>query len=270
MRSLWLKSCFFAALATGAGTSYAGVGRLADVEIYDRANGHMLPIHWHRGQAYVAGQPGHEYEIRLRSRDDGRLLAVASVDGVNVITGETASVGQSGYVLDRYDALTISGWRKNLSRTAAFYFTALSDSYAARTGRPNDVGVIGVALFREAPRYRYDESEIAREAPAAPVGDAAQAEQRSTPAPSSSRDERYAYRSGALGRTPEKLGTGHGRSEWSSARYTQFERASSAPDEIVKIYYDSRANLIAQGIIAVPPVVPHRPRAFPAGFVPDP
>ena len=36
-----------------------------------------------------------------------------------------------------------------LSQTAAFYFTDLADSYAARTGRPDNVGVIGVALFRE-------------------------------------------------------------------------------------------------------------------------
>ena len=43
----------------------------------------------------------------------------------------------------------IAGWRKNLARTAAFYFTELPDSYAARTGRPDHVGVIGVAVFRE-------------------------------------------------------------------------------------------------------------------------
>ena len=47
----------------------------------------------------------------------------------------------------------IDGWRKSMDEVAAFYFTALPDSYAARTGRPDNVGVIGVALFREEPVF---------------------------------------------------------------------------------------------------------------------
>jgi len=90
---------------------------------------------------------------RVRGPDpqphDRRLLAVVSVDGVNVVTGESASPDQSGYVLDPGDYVNIQGWRKDLDRTAAFYFSDPADSYAARTGRPNDLGVIGVALFRE-------------------------------------------------------------------------------------------------------------------------
>ena len=48
--------------------------------------------------------------------------------------------------------MEITGWRKSLERTAAFYFTDLGDSYAARTGRPQNVGVIGVAVFQERPK----------------------------------------------------------------------------------------------------------------------
>ena len=56
---------------------------------------------------------------------------------------------QDGYVLDPWGFTSIAGWRKSLDRVAAFYFTSLPDSYAARTGRPDNVGVIGLALFRE-------------------------------------------------------------------------------------------------------------------------
>ncbi len=261
---------------TLASPVFAGAGSIADIEIFDRTSGRLLPVVWHGGRHYVAGQPGHEYEVRLRNNGDGRVLAVTSVDGVNVISGETASPAQSGYVLNRYGALSVAGWRKSMERTAAFYFTALPDSYAARTDRPHDVGVIGIALFREAPRYRWDErdAEIAGKArpypPPAPSADRARAESRagSLPAePSASGDYDGMARSP---RTQEKLGTGHGRNEWSSASYTQFERASRTPDEIVTIYYDSHANLVASGVLPASPMHPRRPRAFPAGFVPDP
>ncbi len=105
--------------------------------------------------------PGHEYAVRIRNCTGGRVLVVTSVDGVNVISGDTASPGQSGYVLDPWASVEIAGWRKSMERTAAFYFTDLGDSYAARTGRPQNVGVIGVAVFQERPkRIAYREQDL--------------------------------------------------------------------------------------------------------------
>ena len=48
-----------------------------------------------------------------------------------------------------------------------------------------------------------------------------------------------------------------------------FERATSVPAEIITVYYDSHANLVARGIIREPVHVAPTPRPFP-GFVPDP
>jgi hypothetical protein len=218
-------------------------GRLADLAVYDRTEGRWLPVHWHQGSAYIVGRTGNEYQIRLRSRGE-ELLAVTSVDGVNVITGETANPSQSGYVIAPRGSVEIQGWRRSLSQTAAFYFTALPDSYAARTGRPNDLGVIGVALYRKKKEPQ----------PIAPIG---------PPSPRA--------RSEAGAERDSRLGTGHGRHETSHATYVSFERASSAPAELITLYYDSRANLVARGIlrdpIQVAPVEP--PRPFP-GFAPDP
>src|SRR6185295_17595963 len=123
-------------------------GGIVDLSVYDRTEGRRLPVYWHAGRAWIAGRPGNEYQVTLRSRQEQDVLAVVSVDGVNVITGETAHPSQSGYVLAPRGGVDVLGWRKSLSQTAAFYFTTLPDSYAARTGRPEDVGVIGVALFR--------------------------------------------------------------------------------------------------------------------------
>ena len=52
------------------------------------------------GRNYIVGTPGHEYAVRIRNCTGGRVLVVTSVDGVNVISGETASPSQSGYVLE--------------------------------------------------------------------------------------------------------------------------------------------------------------------------
>jgi hypothetical protein len=217
-------------------------GGLADLSVFDRTEGRRLPVYLHEGRAYVVGKPGNEYQVSLRNRQREDLLAVVSVDGVNVISGQTANPSQSGYVLAPGGALDVQGWRKSLSETAAFYFTALSDSYAARTGRPDNVGVIGLALFRRK-----------QEPPPFP-----QAEPFSQ-APLAKRDARAAA----------ELGTGHGRREVSYARQVTFERATSAPAEILTLYYDSYANLLARGIIRQPIPVAPLPRPFP-GFVPDP
>lgn len=235
-------------------------GNLAEVEVRDRSSGMTLPLYRHEGRLYVAGEPHHEYELRIRNYSGGRLLAVGSVDGVNVLSGETASPEQGGYVLDAYGSVSIAGWRKSLQRVAAFYFTALPDSYAARTGRPDDVGVIGVALFRErAPCCMQIEGRPHIEAPAP-----------AATAPSGAAGDSLAK---AAPEAAERLGTGHGRSEYSAAYETRFERNSATPDEVISIFYDSRRKLIAQGVIvdALTQRDPNPfPRPFPNGFVPDP
>ena len=66
----------------------------------------------------------------------------------------------------------------------------------------------------------------------------------------------------------KSLGTGHGQSETSVVRYTNFERASITPDEVITIYYDSYRNLVAQGVIRERTRIA-RPNPFPNQFVPD-
>ena len=235
-------------------------GTLASVELYDRTDGTTLPVYRHRGRLYVAGEPRHQYEIRIRNASGQRVLAVTSVDGVNVVTGETAAEQQSGYVLDPYGAVEVDGWRKSLHDVATFYFTSLGDSYAARTGRPNDVGVIGVALFREktpcCAHYFNRQREAAKSE--APASAAAPELERRAVAPRADADA--------------QLGTGHGHREHSAAQYVDFERASSTPDETIVIYYNSMRNLIAQGVVPKQRNYGkhHGPRPFPSGFVPDP
>ena len=125
------------------------IGHLADVTVVDRDTGVTLPWHHANGEYWVAGRPGARYAVNVRNRTGERVLAVPPVDGVNVLSGETAGWGQGGYVFSAYEQYQISGWRKSSSEIAAFEFSNASNAYASRTGRPANVGVIGVALFRE-------------------------------------------------------------------------------------------------------------------------
>jgi len=263
----------------------ADAGRLVDVSVLDRDTGAELPLYWHEGAAYVAGTPGHRYAVLLHNRSGRRVLAVLSVDGVNAVSGETAAADQAGYVLAPWDSTRVDGWRKSLSEVAAFEFTALHDSYAARTGRPRNVGVIGVAVFEERrPNRHWHEDEIAAAPYRGREHGQADAKSAAPSAEHSGADAIGQAHSGreaigpsradheALARAGEPLGTGHGAREWSGARRTQFERASRHPAEVLAIRYDSARNLAAAGIIPRhwPRLGRRDPQPFPGGFVPDP
>jgi hypothetical protein len=309
------RRAFLTALLAGGvcATAYAhGIApspfvksNLVQVDVYDRASGAALPVYAKDGRHYIVGVPGHEYAVRIRNCTGARILAVTSVDGVNVISGDTASPAQSGYVLEPWGSVEIAGWRKSFERTAAFYFTDLGDSYAARTGRPQNVGVIGVAVFQERVRRigwrdefnrkqatneaqpSADKAERRSDASGAGRADAS-AESRAdapavaAPAPLQAPRESAAADARARQQLAEssaprmlgKIGTGHGRSEESRATTVNFDRATSVPAETVAIQYDRRENLAALGVLPQPtPYYARRdPEPFPARvrFAPDP
>jgi len=72
-----------------------------------------------------------------------------------------------------------------------------------------------------------------------------------------------------------KLGTAHGAREWSVVTQVDFERATSYPQWVQRIEYDTYAHLAAQGVIPSEDRVGRHPRPFPSetdgtGYVPDP
>ena len=251
-------SALFAASGCAALPAFDG----ATLELVDRDTGQVLPSYSRHDRTWVPGRPGARYALRLRNHGQGRLLVVLSVDGVNVISGQTADWSQTGYVLDPGRHYDITGWRKSDTAVAAFEFAPVEQSYAARTGRPDHVGVIGMAVFRERPLPPPAPPVAMSPAPAAPAARATARENAA--ADSTTGAERQASR----------LGTAHGAREWSVSRRTAFERVSSVPDQVVRIDYDSLDRLVAAGIVPAPrPPAPGRPSPFPGSpmaYVPDP
>ena len=294
--------CLVALIAlTGGCKAEAVRGNLADMTIIDRDTGAVLTPYRYHGAYWVAGRPGSRYAIEVRNHLGERLLAVMSVDGINVVSGATAAWNQPGYVFSPGGQYQVTGWRKSDSEIAAFTFTESPNSYAERTGRPANVGVIGIALFRErapiaipaavtpaesAHAQSYNSNRLSAGRPlsgAEPMPPAVPAAgpQVQAPAPLPPAAPVSALpRASSLAALPSqapapepKLGTGHGDREYSYVSDTEFVRMQSSPNEVLRIHYDSRANLIAMGII--PRGRPQAPDSNPfpgsaPSYVPDP
>jgi hypothetical protein len=271
---------FLLGIAT-AGQAHT-MGGVAEVAVIDRDSGTVLKPYFYRGEYWVAGRPGARYSIEIHNRLGERLLAVTSVDGVNVVSGATAGWDQTGYVFTPGERYEITGWRKTDREVAAFTFTASPNSYAERTGRPANVGVIGVALFRErqppqayvppsyVPPVAGYPSDRAQSAPSAANFGESAAAKASPPAPSSMAP--FAAIAAPLPAT--KLGTGHGEREYSYVNHTEFLRMQDHPNDVIRIRYDSLDNLLAMGIVKRPRPAAPWANPFPASpeqqYVPDP
>ncbi|MCY7355194.1 MAG: hypothetical protein LH470_09000 [Lysobacter sp.] len=244
---------------------------LVEIDVIDRDSGQWLPEYAHRGRTYVPGVPGHRYGVRLTNTTAERVLVVLSVDGVNAVSGKTAHPSQTGYVLAPWQSTEIAGWRKSLDDVAQFYFTDLPDSYAARTGRPDNVGVIGIAVFRERQQY------IPYPQPGPPIarGDAQSNRtegKAAAPAASAAREASAAADSAYGEAAQQRIGTGHGAREWAPVGQTDFVRASRSPVQVTQLRYDDLDALAALGVLPRPQPYWGRdePRAFPGSFVADP
>ena len=269
-------ACLIGAQTASAQEAYGP--RIVHLSVVDRETGQVARVYYHNRRYFVAAQTGNRYSLRLQNVTNERVLVVLSVDGVNVVTGETADFNQRGYILSPHESADINGWRKSQTEIAAFRFAPLPQSYAARTGRPGDVGVIGMAVFRERrppppPRVLSEDRRYRGSPPPPPPPPPAPM----TGAAGSSSAARDAAAPGeanqAIARRSEKLGTAHGEIEHDAIELAPFEKASTRPESVRMVEYDSTANLVAAGVIPAFVEPPHPPRPFPAnrgGYVPDP
>jgi hypothetical protein len=113
------------------------------------ASGNPLPGLLASDRTYVTGREGERYTIDITNETPRRFEAVATVDGLDVISGKRGSTDSRGYVLLPWQSLEIDGFRQSEDAVAAFRFSKVSDSYAAKRGDARNVGVIGVAFFAE-------------------------------------------------------------------------------------------------------------------------
>ena len=223
--------------------------QLAQVDVYDRATGSALPVFEKDGRHYIVGIPGHEYAVRIRNCTGGRILAVTSVDGVNVVTRRHRVAGAirlcDRALGQRRDLLAgaraCRAPRRSSSpntRTATRRAPAgrsTSASSASRCSRNALDRRCGSANWRQEraptdaesarrkPTRRRLRKHAAPPASASPFAEGArdQAEPRER--------ENAQVNARPAPQPLAKLGTGHGRNETSYVRQVAFERATIDP-----------------------------------------
>jgi hypothetical protein len=114
-------------------------------------NGNRCKQFNHNGRTFVQANHGSEYEIEIKNNYYKRILAVCSVDGLDVLTGKPANGDAGGYIIDAYHPIKIKGFRYDDDSVGAFRFSCKGGSYAAskQDGSERNCGVIGIRLYYE-------------------------------------------------------------------------------------------------------------------------
>ncbi len=226
--------------------------RAAGYELTVLEDGLPAPAYHHAGETFVLGQLGARYTLRVANHSGRRIEAVVSVDGRDTIDGQPADFrSKRGYLVPAWGSVEIEGWRISTAEAAAFRFSSVPDSYAARTGSAREVGVVGVAIFPE----RYLPPPIYRRPYALPLPEAPRSEKSAGPSarqqPGSgeahaSNDERGAP---APARSRSGLGTEYGEAVTSPIHEVDFVRENGGrPDILLGLRYNDREGLLALGI----------------------
>lgn len=249
-------------------------------------NGKSVREYWHNSKLYIEGRNGQSFQLRIRNNGYKRILAVPTVDGLSVLDGKPATTDSTGYIVNGYSTLIVEGWRKNDKEVAEFYFTDSNDSYGVRVGKGGNLGVIGLAVFREKeyvpmvfktttypPMNPFSPPwSVTWMAPSATSGggggsgnyESPKADVQSYHASASANVEHASFSARNMDSVqPKDMGTGWGdtlRSEVTSVNFNQEQN----PDAIFEIFYNSRENLERLGIsLQSQPKYVTSPKAFP-------
>ena len=263
-------ACALAAVGTGRrgdAVSAQERGGRRPVPIVERSfrvevlvNGYPLDQYPARGRVYVEAVEGAEYALRINNPLPDRVAVALSVDGLNTIDARhTTARAASKWVIQPYSSITIAGWQMSSSHARRFYFTTERDSYAAKLGRAEDLGIITAAFFRErrpvtiitppqpTPRPLGNErGEASKDKSNAPSARAERGQSAGTARDRAAQPGLY--------ESDDYAATGIGRAVEHDVRWTNMD-LEDQPAAVVALRYEYRPALVRLGIL---------PRPYPA------
>lgn len=223
-------------------------------------NGYPLEEYPARGRLYIEALERAEYEIRISNPLPVRVAVALAVDGLNSIDARhTTARAASKWVIEPYSSITVGGWQMSSSRARRFYFTTERDSYAAKLGRAEDLGLISAVFFRARRPIVYAPPCCPR--PLEENGQRRDEKERGAPPAAGSTRAESAGQARDRAATPsdndDYAATGIGRAVENDVRWINLD-LEERPAAEVAIRYEYRPALVRLGIL---------PRLYP---VPDP
>lgn len=101
-------------------------------------------------KTFVEGRKGSNFSLQLTNLTYRRILVYPTVDGLSAMSGKEASLtDKTGYVLRGNESINVPGWRLNNDEVAQFFFAGKGQSYAEKTGKGLDKGVVACAVWEE-------------------------------------------------------------------------------------------------------------------------
>jgi hypothetical protein len=239
-------------------------------------DGRPLAEYAARGRRYIEALENAEYEVRIHNPAGSRVAVALSVDGLNSIDARHTSAWDAHkWVIEPYGTISVRGWQMSGESARRFYFTTERDSYAAKLGQAQNLGLITAVFFRE-----RQPVTIMQGTPRPPYTEDRARDERTAPEPktmgessTSSQGGRDAAKQRSLPSYPppddESAATGIGRSVRNDVQWIKLDLDSRPAGEIT-IRYEYRASLVRLGIIPRdyprPNVLDRRERA--QGFEP--
>ncbi len=135
-------------------------------EVNVLVNGKPIREFYHEGKFYIEARQNTTYSIKLKNHGHKKIMAVLSVDGIDVLKGKNATEAESGYIINPYSTTEIKGYRIDDDNVATFKFDDGKTSYSTQVEQkfnPEKIekvkkgeiapsknnGVIGVRIWEE-------------------------------------------------------------------------------------------------------------------------
>jgi hypothetical protein len=121
-----------------------------NVSMHVQVNGRACKEYTHKGMSFIEARHGTNYTVKIKNDNPYRVMAVLSVDGLDVVTGKPAEETNAGYIIDAYSSLDVKGYRISDDNSASFIFTSKGKSYVQQVkSNATNAGVIGLRTFKE-------------------------------------------------------------------------------------------------------------------------
>jgi len=246
-----------AGYATSAASNETVVEPVAEVNGFSveiLVDGRPITEYAARGRRYVEALENAEYELRITNPTGSRVAVALSVDGMNTIDARHSSAWDARkWVIDPYGTIHVRGWQMSADNARRFYFTTEGDSYGAKIGQTQNLGIISAVFFRERkqitvtpvtpggreerPTYQSKNSRRSEDSPTESAGTTANrdAAKSRSPAPNPPPDD-------------ESAATGIGRTIQNGVTWIKMD-LDQRPVAEISIRYEYREALVRLGIL---------------------